>query len=101
MTSSASPTSTDTSRHEAVAGSDALGTPTRRPTRQQGYDNTPISQRALWAPIVRTGKVRCRTCHRYIESGTAWHLDHHDDPTIPAHPEHRACHTVSRQGWEW
>ncbi len=69
----------------------------RGTTSQHAYDTSPFSQRALWAPVVRTGKVRCRVCHRYVQSGTAWKLGHPEDSTRPPHPQHLACGTVSRR----
>jgi len=66
----------------------------RRPkpnTTQAGYGAEHQKLRKEWAPKVEAGYVACRRCRRLIAPGSAWHLGHHDDRSLPPEPEHALC----------
>lgn len=61
-----------------------------RGTRQaRGYDANHDAERKRWAPLVRTGLVKCWRCGELITATETWDLGHDDhDRTRYRGPEH-------------
>jgi hypothetical protein len=63
-----------------------------RGTRQQrGYDAAHDRERRRWTPIVARGHVQCARCHKLIQPGDTWDLDHTEDRRGYLGPSHAAC----------
>jgi hypothetical protein len=57
-------------------------------TTARGYGTRHQKLRAMWAPLVARGEVKCARCGRLIAPGTAWDLGHSDDRLAYRGPEH-------------
>lgn len=61
----------------------------------QRYGHQHRKERATWAPYVATGTINCSRCHKPIQPGQAWHLDHDDDRIHYLGPAHARCNTAA------
>lgn len=59
----------------------------------RGYGHRHQQERKRWAPRVERGEVHCARCHRLINPGSEWHLDHNADRTGYLGPSHARCNT--------
>ncbi len=71
--------------------------PTASPA-QRGYGYAHKQERKRWVPKVEAGGVLCARCHKPIEAGAPFHLDHDDhDRSAYIGVSHPSCNTSANR----